>query len=148
VGTHQLLRRLFFLVYFVVERAQLVPFVALPLVVGRRVRTLILFEESRVVNSFQQSVAKLTIQLVWALVPGAVFADIGALLWQVVEILRRSPEVLLSVGVIAVRPLVLLVDVRTESGLIEEHHERFYWAVTLEAVQFVREALFLQKSPD
>lgn len=84
------------------------------------------------IDAFQQCVAELTVQVVRAVVPGAVFDHVRALFRQIVKILRGSSEVLLSVRVVAVRPLVLLIYVRTERCFIEEHHKTLYLAILVE----------------
>lgn len=65
-----------------------------------------------------EGVRELTVKVVGALLPAAVVLDVGATL-QIVEVkVWWSPEVLLAMGVVALRPFVLLVDVRTKACLV------------------------------
>jgi len=70
-----------------------------------------------------QRVRILAVQEIRALVPAAVIFHIGTLVDIVKEEMRRTSEVLLAMGVVALRPLMLLVDIRAEARLIRIDHE-------------------------
>jgi hypothetical protein len=55
-------------------------------------------------------VGVLAVQVVFAVLPVAVLTDVGALLRSVEEEVRRSSEVLLSMGVVAFTPFVFLIN--------------------------------------
>lgn len=99
------------------------------------------------VDLFKQSVTILAVKFIRTLVPGAVFLHERALFGKIIKALGRSPEVLLPMGVVAVRPLVFLVYVRTECGFVEERHETLYLAFLVVGVQLVTESLLLDQFP-
>ena len=84
----------------------------------------------------------LTIKLLVALVPVAVLSYVGAFLGVIKVHVRRPSKVLLSVSVIALRPLVLLVDVGTEAGLITVDHKLLCFHLAFVRIKILGE-LFL-----
>ena len=65
-----------------------------------------------------QRMRELTVKIVRALIPTSIILHISAPL-QIIEVeMWRSPEVLLPVRVVALGPLMLLVDVRAEACLV------------------------------
>lgn len=65
----------------------------------------------------------LAVEVVLAVVPATVLVHEGALV-RVIEVqVRRSPEVLLAMSVVALRPFVLLVDKRTKTCFVRIYHE-------------------------
>ena len=77
----------------------------------------------RVEQDLDKRVRVLAIHFVFALDPGLFVVDLTAPLWQVEVVLRRPAEVLHSVGVVAVRPVVLLVEDRAEACLVAVEQE-------------------------
>jgi hypothetical protein len=93
-------------------------------------------------------VSKLAVQLVGTLVPCSILGYVRAFFWQIIEILWGSPEVLLPMRVVAIGPLMLMVDVRAECAFVEEHHEGLQRVITIVALQLMRETLLLHKLTD
>lgn len=58
--------------------------------------------------------AREAFQLLRAVIPAAVFTDVIALLSIIKEEVGRPPKVLLPVGIVALAPLVLCVDLWAE----------------------------------
>ena len=74
----------------------------------------------------------LTVQLIWTVLPVAILTYIRTPLSHLVKKnVRRSSEVLLSVSEVAVSPLMLLVNQRTEGCLIAKQHELFQTQLSL-----------------
>lgn len=70
-----------------------------------------------------QAVSVLALQEVGALVPVAIICHIGAPI-QIIKVeMRGSPEILLSVSVVALGPLMLLVDVWAKTCLVGVYHK-------------------------
>jgi hypothetical protein len=65
-----------------------------------------------------QGVGVLALQKIRALVPITVICNIRALLQEVEIEMRRSPEVLLSMSIIALAPFVLFIDVWTKTSFV------------------------------
>ena len=66
---------------------------------------------------------ELAVEVVGALLPAAIVLHIGAPLKEVKVEVRRPPEVLLTMSIVAFRPLMLLIDVRAKAGLVRVDHE-------------------------
>ena len=81
----------------------------------------------------------LAVEEVGALVPATVVCHVRAFLEVTEEQMRGSSEILLPVSVVALRPLVLLIDVRTETRLVRVDHEFFETHGFLVLVQVHRE---------
>ena len=93
--------------------------------------------------------AVLAIQIVRALVPVAILLDIWALVKRAYEVeVRWPPEVLLPVGVVAVRPLMFLIYYGAKARLVSIYHELLKTHLLLEGVQILRESPFIHKSSD
>jgi hypothetical protein len=99
----------------VVKTAQLSPLGAGKVLSFHLVRAFLLLESQWVIQVFNKSVAIGAVKLVWTVLPVTIFTHIGtSLLCLVEKHAGWSSEVLLSVGEVAVTPLMLLVDERTE----------------------------------
>jgi hypothetical protein len=74
-------------------------------------------------------VAKFATEIVWTAVPRSVLGHIRALLRKIIKALRGSSEILLSMCVVAVRPLVLLVYKGAECRFVKENHKTLNLAI-------------------
>jgi hypothetical protein len=83
----------------------------------------------RVEQSLNQRVRVLTLEIVLAVVPAAVVVDVWTPLRVVEIIIGWSSEVLLPMRVVAVAPLVLLIDAWAERCLVAVEHELLQWQV-------------------
>lgn len=64
-------------------------------------------------------------EAVGAGLPGSMLAKIWAHLGRIIIDMGWSPEVLLSVSVVALGPVVMLVEFRTDFGLVSIDHKFF-----------------------
>ena len=87
----------------------------------------------------------LAVQEVRALVPAPVIVNVSAFFGEIEEQMRRSSEILLAMGEVAFRPLVLLVNIRTEAGLIKINHERVQAHGLLKRIQILPEFLIVHQ---
>ena len=88
-----------------------------------------------------ERVRVLAVQVVGALVPAAVVLHVGALFEVANKVqVRRPPEVLLAVRVVAFGPLMFLVYVRTKARLVRVDHELFELHLAFMLVEVLREA--------
>jgi hypothetical protein len=123
----------------VIVTAQVETLLALELLVGHAVRTRTQLVVQRTEELLHQSVRKLAVQVVGTLLPAAILLHVGAPL-QVVKVeVRRPPEVLLTMCIVAFGPLVLLVDVGAEACLVRVDHELLEGHRLLVLVQVHRE---------
>lgn len=107
----------------VVVAAQVESFLALELLVGHPVWTRSQLVVQWAEELLHESVRELAVKVVWTLLPAAVVLHVRAAL-QIVKVeMRRPPEVLLAVRVVALGPLMLFVDVGAEAGLVRVDHE-------------------------
>ena len=98
---------------------------------------------------FDERVAVLTVEVVGTLVPAAVVLDVGAFLKRTYEVeVRRSPEVLLSMGIVTIGPLVLLVYNGAEARLVAVDHELLETHLLLVRLQVLTEAALVHQVPD
>ena len=98
--------------------AEVKPLLALELLLRNSIRTNPEFVVQRTEKLLNKRVGVLAIQEFRALIPISVIGDKRAS-FKVVEVeMRWSSKVLLSMGVVALRPLVFLVDVRAEAGFV------------------------------
>ena len=98
---------------------------------------------------FDERVAVLTVEVVGTLVPAAVVLDVGAFLKRTYEVeVRRSPEVLLSMCIVTIGPLVLLVYNRAEARLVAVDHELLKTHLLLVRLQVLTEAALVHQVPD
>lgn len=111
------------------------------------VRALAHFIIGGVVESFYQGVGIWTIQVVWTLVPTAIVENVVTLVLIVLENVRRSPEILLSVSIVAITPLMLLVNQGTEGSLVAIDHEFFEGQDSLEFIQIDLESPIIDELP-
>jgi hypothetical protein len=79
----------------------------------------------RIKQVFNKSVAVETIQLLRTVVPTSIITDITALLSIIKENIGCSPEILLPMGIIALTPFMLRIDLGAEGSLIAIEHEFF-----------------------
>jgi hypothetical protein len=87
------------------------------------VRAFFLLVQQWVIEVFYQSMAILAVSRFGTIFPRSVFHYQIAFLWVIEIEAWRSSKILLSMGVVAVRPLMLLVDHRTERSLIAVDHK-------------------------
>jgi hypothetical protein len=86
-------------------------------------------------------VGVLAVQVLRTVLPTAIVVHVGALV-EVVEVeVGRTAEVLLAVGIVALRPLVLFIDVGAEAGFVGVDHELTQIHVFLVQSQVPREPL-------
>jgi len=86
-------------------------------------------------------VTVLAVQVIAASLPAAILANVLASLWVVVKRIRGPSEILLSMGVITLRPLMmLLIHQRAEGSLITVEHKLF-------VSQFVLKFFKIQSKP-
>jgi len=86
-------------------------------------------------------VTVLAVQVIAASLPAAILAYVLASLWVVVKRIRGPSEILLSMGVITLRPLMmLLIHQRAEGSLITVEHKLF-------VSQFVLKFFKIQSKP-
>ena len=96
------------------------------------VRTFANFEMKGVEQGFNKGVAVLTVKVISTSFPTPVLTYVLATLWVVVKRIRRPSEVLLTMSVIAFRPLmVLLVHQRAERSFITVEHKLFICQIVL-----------------
>ena len=99
---------------------------AVELLLRQSIGTAVHLIVERVEQLLDERVAVLTVEVVWTRVPAAIVLDVGAFLKRTYEVeVRRSPEVLLSMCIVTLGPLVFLVDNRTEARLVAADHELF-----------------------
>lgn len=109
----------------VVVAAQVESFLALELLVGHPVWAWPQLVVQWAEELLHERVRELAVKVVRALLPAAVVLHVRATL-QIVKVeMRWPPEVLLAVRVVALRPLMLFVDVGAEAGLVRVDHEFF-----------------------
>ena len=88
--------------------------------------------------------AVLAVQVIATSLPAPILAYVLASLWVVVKRIRGSSEILLSVGIITLRPLmVLLVHQRAEGSLITVEHKLFVGQFILKFVKVQGEPPFI-----
>jgi len=116
-------------------------FGALEFICGQAVRTSPQLEVERAEQLLDEGVRVLAVQEVVALVPTALVGDHGALLHEVEEQVGRPAEVLLSMCVVALGPLVLLVDVGAETCFVGVDHEFFCVHLLFVQLQVLRKPL-------
>ena len=88
----------------------------------------------------------LAIKVVRARVPTAIILHVWALLCIANEVqVRWPPEILLSMCVVTVRPLMLLVDMRAKTGFVRVYHEFFYSHLLLVLFQIKGKSSFRHK---
>ena len=95
-----------------------------------------------------QRVRILTLQEVMTLIPTSIIAHQGTFLHVVEEQVWWSSEILLSMSIIALRPLMLFVDIRTETCLIWVYHELFNIHCFFVRVQVLGKSLICHQSSD
>jgi hypothetical protein len=99
------------------------PLLALELLVRNAIRTRPQLVVQRAEELFHQCVGELAVEVVGALLPAAIVLHIGTPLKEIKVKVRRPPEVLLTMSIVAFRPLMLLIDVRAKASLIRVDHE-------------------------
>ena len=85
--------------------------------------TLYLFKSHWIENDFNKGVRVMAVKLVRAFFPTPILRDILTLFCYVKVEVWSSSEVLLTVSVITVTPLMLLIYVRAKRGFIEVQHK-------------------------
>lgn len=137
------------LFFAVVVTAQVHSLLTVELLLWDAIRARVELVVERTEQLFNKGVAVLAVQVVRALVPVSIFLHVGTLFKRTDEVvLRRPPEVLLPVGVVAVGPLVFLVDHGTEAGLVSVDHELLETHLLLKGIQVLREPLLSHQRPD
>ena len=128
--------------------AEVKPLLALELLLRNSIRTNPEFVVQRTEKLLNKRVGILAIQEFRALIPISVIGDKRAS-FKVVEVeMRWSSKVLLSMGVVALRPLVLLVDVRAEAGFVWVNHEFFKTHLLFVLVKITWELPVSHQVPD
>lgn len=89
----------------------------------------------------------LTLKVVFALLPASVVVDFRAPLWIVEVAVGRSSEVLLAMRVVALTPLVFLVDAGAKRGLVAVEHELLQRHLSVQLVQIKGESTVLHQVP-
>jgi len=90
----------------------------------------------RVEKGFDQCVTVLTVQVITARFPAPILTYVLTSLWVVVKRIRWSSEILLSMSVIAFRPLMmLLIHQRAEGSFITVEHKLFIGQFVLKFVK-------------
>jgi hypothetical protein len=102
----------------VVVAAKVEPLLALELLLRNSIWAKSQLVVQRAEKLLNKRVRVLAIEEFRALVPVSIISDVRAFLKVVKVKMRGSSEVLLSMRVIALRPLMLLVDVRAEARLV------------------------------
>jgi hypothetical protein len=99
------------------------------------VRTFTNLEMKRVEQGFNQSVAVLAVKVISTSFPTPIFTYVLTTLWVVVKRIRWPSEVLLSMSVIAFRPLMmLLIHQRAERSFITVEHKLFICQIVLQFI--------------
>lgn len=121
--------------------AEVHPLLALILLVGQTIRTAVQLVVQWAEQLLNEGVRVLAVQVVRTLVPAAVVLHVRALFKVTNKVqVRRPPEVLLAVRIVAFRPLVLLVNVRAKARLIRVDHELLELHLAFMLVEVLREA--------
>ena len=126
--------------------AEVHPLLTLVLLVGQTIRTAMQLVVQWTEQLLDESVRVLAVQVVGTLVPAAVVLHVRAFLKVANKVqVRRPPEILLAMRVVAFGPLVLLINVRAKARLVRVDHELLELHLALVLVKILREAALAHK---
>lgn len=115
-----------------VMTAQNTNFLARHFLPSNLVRTFSNLEMKGVEQGFNKVVAVLAVKVISTSFPTPILTYVLTTIWVVVKRIRRPSEVLLSMSVIAFRPLmVLLIHQRAERSFITVEHKLFVCQIVL-----------------
>jgi hypothetical protein len=90
----------------------------------------------------------LALKLVFTLLPATVIVDLRTPFWVVEVSIRRTAEILLSMGIVAFAPFVFLIDTRTERSFVAVKHELLKRQLTIQQIQILRKPTVLHEVTD
>ena len=125
--------------------AQIHPFLAMILQVWHAVRTRVQLIIQGTEQLLDQGMGVLTVQVVWALVPVPVILHVVALFDKIEVKVWRPPKVLLSMGVVALRPFMLLIYIGTKACFVPVYHELIKTHRLLGLVEVLGELAFVHE---